>query len=115
MYKTRKPNRTGIRVNKSFEGETIEKKINRIVNNKEPIKDATPIIFTERQDGVIPEYNPRHDKWEAAAEARDAIAKRQLEKRQGTEKGPNIGEEAKKNMDKENGGAESTQATDQKK
>lgn len=109
------PSKTQLVVNKSYQGETIEKKINRIVNNKEPIKDATPIIFTERSDGVIPEYDPRDDKWERAAEARDKIAKMQLAKRQGTDKGPKIGEEAKKNMEKENGGAEPTQATDQKK
>ena len=33
----------------TFEGETIETKVNRIVNNGEPIKDGAPIIYTERK------------------------------------------------------------------
>ena len=37
-----------------YEGETIEQKVNRIVNNNEPITDGAPIIFTERKDGVLP-------------------------------------------------------------
>ena len=33
-----------------YEGETIEQKVNRIVNNNEPITDGAPIIFTDRYD-----------------------------------------------------------------
>ena len=39
----------------TFEAETIEEKINRIVNNKEPITDGAPIIYTERKEGVLPD------------------------------------------------------------
>ena len=34
------------------EGETIETKVARITQNKEPITDSAPIIFTEKNDGV---------------------------------------------------------------
>ena len=44
-----------------YEGETIEQKVNSIVNNNEPITDGSPIIFTERKDGVLPEYDIRTD------------------------------------------------------
>ena len=37
----------------------IEEKVRRIVNNNEPITDGAPIIFTEKKDGVLPEYNIR--------------------------------------------------------
>ena len=57
----------------TFEGETIEKKIERIVHNKEPITDGAPEIFTERKDGVIAAYNIRTDRWEIAAEAMDKV------------------------------------------
>lgn len=57
------------------EGETIEQKIERIVSNKEPIKDGSPEIFTERKDGVIAAYNIRTDRWEIAAEAMDAVSR----------------------------------------
>ena len=48
---------TGLNVNTSVEGETIETKINRIVNNKEPIKDGAPLIYTERKEGIRPSTN----------------------------------------------------------
>lgn len=56
-----------------FEAETIEEKINRIVNNKEPITDGAPIIYTERKQGVLPEYDIRTDRWEIAIEAMDKV------------------------------------------
>lgn len=56
-----------------FEGETIEEKVNRIVNNNEPITDGAPIIFTEKKDGVLPEYNPRTDRWDVALTAMEKI------------------------------------------
>ena len=59
MYNKNKPIKTGLSVNTSFQGETIEEKIRRITNNKEPITDGAPITYTERKDGVMPEYNIR--------------------------------------------------------
>lgn len=52
-----------------FEGEQIEEKVRRIVNNNEPITDGAPIIFTEKKDGVLPEYNIRTDRWDIALDA----------------------------------------------
>ncbi len=60
---------------KVVEGETIEKKIERIVHNKEPITDGAPELFTERKDGVIAAYNIRTDRWEVAADAMDAVGR----------------------------------------
>lgn len=57
------------------DGESIEKKVARITENKEPITDGAPIIYTKREDGVIPAYNIRADKWEIAQAAMDAIHK----------------------------------------
>ena len=34
----------------TFEGEFIEEKVARVVENKEPIEDGAPIIYTERQE-----------------------------------------------------------------
>ena len=52
-----------------FEGEQIEEKVRRIVNNNEPITDGAPIIFTEKKDGVLPEYNIRTGRWDIALDA----------------------------------------------
>lgn len=66
----------------TYEGETIEAKVNRIVNNKEPITDGAPIIYTERKDGVLPEYDIRTDRWSIAIDAMDKVNMDRLAKRE---------------------------------
>lgn len=61
-----------------YEGETIETKVERIVENNEPISDGAPIIYTERKDGVRPEYNIRTDKFDIALDAMDAVNKSKI-------------------------------------
>ena len=60
---------------KAKEGEFIEEKVARVVENKEPIEDGAPIIYTERKDGVIPAYNIRTDKWDIAMDAYDKMTR----------------------------------------
>jgi hypothetical protein len=62
------------------EGESIETKVKRITENKEPIKDGAPIIYTNREDGVLPAYNIRTDRWEIAQQAMDSINQANLAK-----------------------------------
>ena len=59
--------------NVGYEGETIETKVARIVQNKEPITDGAPLVYTEKADGVRPEFNIRTDKWDVAQEAMDKV------------------------------------------
>lgn len=66
----------------TYEGETIETKVNRIVNNKEPITDGAPIIYTERKDGVLPEYDIRTDRWNIAINAMDKVNMDRFAKRE---------------------------------
>ena len=113
MYKKSKRTQTSIQVNKSYQGESIEQKINRIVNNKEPIKDGAPIIYTERKDGVKPEYDIRTDRFEIAIDAMDAVSKtykakreNSIKEREDKKKAKTLGEQAKENMQKEGGGPE---------
>lgn len=91
MYKKVKANKTTLLVNKAVQGETIEAKVRRIMNNGEPITDGAPIIFTERKDGVIPEYDIRTDRFEMAVEMTDQITKNKLAKRAERMKGPETG------------------------
>lgn len=65
------------------EGETIEQKVERLVQNKEPIKDGAPEIFTQRKEGVGAAYNIRSDRWEIATEAMDKVNKSKVAKRDG--------------------------------
>lgn len=79
----RSPNylKTSIQGIESEIGETIETKVRRITENKEPITDGAPEIFTERKDGVLPSTNIRTDRWEIATDAMDAISKNNQAKR----------------------------------
>lgn len=82
MYRKVTMRPTSLRINKGIEGEMIEHKIQRILNNGEPIEDGAPIIYTERKDGVGAAYNPRTDRFEVAVEAMDAVAKAETAKRE---------------------------------
>jgi|LSQX01.3.fsa_nt_gb hypothetical protein len=72
---------TGFNVNDSFEGETIEQKMERVIENNEPISDSAPIIYTERTDGVLPQYDVRTDRFEIAIDAMDKVSKTHVAKR----------------------------------
>lgn len=56
-----------------YEGESIEKKVRRIVETKEPISDGAAPIYTEKKDGVRPEFDIRTDKWDLALDAMDKV------------------------------------------
>lgn len=58
------------------EGETIEKRLARIVQSEEPLTDATvPLLYQERKEGVNPMYDIRTDRMEMAQMARDKITR----------------------------------------
>lgn len=113
MYRKTKVPTTSISVNSSYLGETIEQKIRRIVNNKEPISDGAPLIYTERKDGVMPEYDVRTDRFEVAVDAMDKVTKSKLAKRDARLR-PIEGGKKDGDSGANDGGAEPTQATDAK-
>jgi hypothetical protein len=82
MYRQNKAQQTTLNVHASYQGERIEQKIQRIVNNKEPITDGAPIIYTERKNGVEPQYNIKTDRWEIALDAMDAVSRSHTAKRE---------------------------------
>ena len=64
------------------EGELIEEKVARLTQEKSPINDGAPIIYTERKDGVLPAYDIRTDRWEVAQAAMEINQKAISAKRQ---------------------------------
>lgn len=112
MYKQTLRKQTTIKANESIQGEPIEAKIRRIVNNKEPITDNAPIVYTERKDGVQPAYDIRTDRWEVALDAMDKVSKTHRAKREERHKAKDekpaddMGKQAKDGMDKEMGNPE---------
>jgi hypothetical protein len=73
---------SNIEINDSVEGETIEEKIRRILDSKEPISEGADVIYTERKDGVNPAYDVRTDRFELAVDAMDKVHKDRLAKRE---------------------------------
>ena len=67
-----------------YEGESIEAKVRRIVDNKEPISDGAPIVYTEKKDGVLPQYDIRTDRWDMAIMAMDAVNRAKIARSNGT-------------------------------
>lgn len=90
MYNKNKPSKTSINLtNVIYEGESIEQRVERILNNGEPIadKDSQPTIYTQRSEGVKDEYNIRFDKFDAAIEAADVRTKKyQFDRAEGISK-----------------------------
>lgn len=74
-------NATSIRVNESYEGESIEEKIEKMLANNEPLESISPMIYTERKDGVLPEYDIRTDRFEIAREAMTKVSGAEIAKR----------------------------------
>ena len=103
-----------LKVNESYEGERIEQKIERITVNKEPITDGAPIVYTERADGVRPEYDIRTDKWDIAIDAMGVIEKTHKTRRQEAIDKRKAEKEAKEKGTQEIGKTESTQGTSEK-
>ncbi|AXH76170.1 MAG: hypothetical protein [Microviridae sp.] len=113
MYKTPIMHGTTIKVENKTAGESIEEKVIRLLDNKEPIKDGVPIIFTDRAEGVGAGYNIRTDRWEIAVDAMERLEKTKTAKRDDkgaikeTEK--KIIKETEMKIIKEDGKAEPTQ------
>lgn len=72
----------GLRVNKSTEEEPRQYKLKKAMVSGEPIEGAAPTIYTERADGVKPEYDIRADTWEIARDAMNALSKSRIARRE---------------------------------
>lgn len=74
MYTITPQKDTVLTMDDSYEGITIEDMVRRLVDQKEPIENTSPLIYTERKEGVLPEYNIRSDKWDLAIDRMTAIS-----------------------------------------
>lgn len=95
MYKNQKMPKETLTGVRSYAAESIEAKIRRVMTNKEPIKDSAPLIYTERAEGVLPDYDIRTDKYEHLVEGHDALTKSKRARKEGIGK-------AQKDLDKQN-------------
>ena len=76
MYKKPIYRKTSLKVNESSEGETLEMKIDRFVNNREPLQEnGVQPIYMERKEGINRAYDVKTGRFEVAIEAMDKVAK----------------------------------------
>ena len=66
----------------SYEGQSIEERCKKLVETGEPIKDTSPLIYTPKEKGVMPQYDVRTDKWEIAQNAMDRVNRERIAKGQ---------------------------------
>lgn len=67
--------RSNIKIDTVFcDGTPIEKQIANAMSVQEPIDNSSPIQFTKRSDGVLPDFDIRTDKWDVAQKAMTAVA-----------------------------------------
>lgn len=110
MYKKAKFEETSIVIeDNTYEGETIEMKVERILTNGEPITDGAEIIYQDREEGVAPSYNIRTDRFDYAIDAMDNVAASKLAKRK--EKLDKLAEKEGKPKEEKDTEGESTQGT----
>lgn len=83
MKKMRNLYTTQITVVPTEKGESIEEMLRRLNANKEPIPNNVPPIYTPKEDGVLGDYDIRHDRFDTAYEACDKFAASQQAKAAG--------------------------------
>lgn len=92
--------------NLTYQAEPREVKLRKIINGESnDMEDGVfPIIYTEKKDGVQPEFDIRTDRFEIAVDAVDKINRavaNQIAKNKGeTEAAKNLGTEAKTDPEK---------------
>lgn len=74
--------KTNFDINESVEGQSIEEKLRETTLNGQPIESAAPLLYTDRKDGVLPEYDIRTDRWDIAQQTVDKIVRTKIAKTQ---------------------------------
>lgn len=92
---TRDVQKTTLEVEPLEQGESIEEMLRRLTANNEPIPANVQEIFTPRENGVIPEYNIRTDRFDLAIDATNkfAASKQAMSAEVGEESSQQNGEE----------------------
>ena len=73
-------------VNTSYEADPLEVTLRKYAEEKTPIKADSPIIYTERKDGVLPGYNIKADKMLIAQEGMSKVSQTKIGLRNKLEK-----------------------------
>lgn len=77
MIKHRKINQRThffLKTTEEYTGESLEDKVRRTMEAGTPVEAISPMVYTERKEGVRPETNIRTDRFEIAQNAMGTIA-----------------------------------------
>lgn len=69
-----------INVNMAYPAEPLEKILLRAMTTNEPIGLDAPITYTEAEDGVLPQFDIRTDRWDIAMDVKDKFDKADIAK-----------------------------------
>lgn len=107
MRKRIKPQSTRLEVNKSVEGICMEENVRSIIEGKTGISQQFEAIYTDRADGVLPQFDIRTDRFEIAREAKDKLNKFEASKIAKGENKGEVPEEGKKSIESPENGQKS--------
>ena len=85
QYKYKKFVKSQLKRVETFEGESIEEKVERVTLNNEPISDGAPLIYKGRKEGISAGANIKTDRFEIAIDAMDKVSKSKVAKRESFE------------------------------
>lgn len=75
--------KTSLRVYEVTEGEMIEQRIERMLNNKEPMPiEGSERMYQTRAEGIHPMTDPRTDRFDQALTMTENVAKQRIAKRE---------------------------------
>jgi uncharacterized membrane protein YgcG len=115
MYRYKNMSTNISKINNSVIGEPIERKVERLISNGEPIDSngQVPMIYTAKSEGVLAGYNIRTDRFEVAADVADKINKGRLAKSESKAKQSNAPKADTSNGNSSGDGGSSTSGGDQ--
>lgn len=100
-----------IRVNKTKEEEGLIHQLRKVKTMGDQGFVTKGLMYSERKDGVLPEFDIRTDKWEVAQKASSVASKSEIAKRGGSKPEAEEGEGRPSSAEKASGeGAEKTGA-----
>lgn len=81
MYRKIEYKNSGLSGVQLYQAKSIEREMEEIITQKKPIENAAPLMYTEKKDGVIEDFDIRTDKWEAMQRAATYVNEQKREYR----------------------------------
>lgn len=87
MFRPTKYKSSGLKGVQSYQAKSIEREVEEIITQKKPIEATAQMIYTEKKDGVIEDFDIRTDKWEAMQRAATYVNEQKREYRKADAEG----------------------------